>query len=343
MFRELLPLYLAGLMVFVVLRTTDVLSVLASTFLQLRPAPGDLALVFGALVPSFFELSLVVAVPFAALLLLGRMAKDSETKALLALGVSPLRLIGPVALLGLLVSLLGLFNSSRLVPQGYAAYWGLFYERIFNTAEPTPSTNDYVHRQGDTLFYASRVQTLGGGRAELLGVMVSRPGQVYTAPYGTWDARAATWELSNPVLTEAGAAPRALQRPLSLPQRDRLRPPAPSGDDLLRVSGAELRALAAAPDTPPAAQRELTLTLYRRHSDPFAALGLALAAGAIGLLIPGRVWAFAALIALVFGFYVVWTLTPELVRAGALSPALGAALPLLLLGLLAAALLRRAA
>lgn len=343
-FRELLPLYLAGLLIFVTLKLVDDISTLAAHFMHPSATPQAVAYLLGLLTPSRIELALVVAVPFAALMVLGRLARDSEIKALLALGVSPLRLIAPMALLGLIISLLGVVNSVSLVPKGEAQFWRYFHEGIYNIPEPAPNQSNYVYMANGTLYHAGSVQRQEDGRAQLLGVLVSRPGQTYSALFGTWDAREQTWELRGPWLTEGGSAPRQLEGTVLLPQDDRLRPPIPAEKfELRRTSMSELTAMLADPAIGEVAARGLRFEQYRRFTDPLAAFGLAIAAGALGLLIPGRAWAFGALLSLVFGFYVAWTAMPELVRNGALAPALGALLPLGLLLALAAVLLRRVA
>jgi lipopolysaccharide export system permease protein len=96
-----------------------------------------------------------------------------------------------------------------------------------------------------------------------------------------------------------------------------------------------LRARAADPALDVRERRDARFELARRFADPFTALGFAAAAGAIGLMLRNRAWAFAAVVLLIFGFYVVWSAMPQMVKLGALPELVAAWLPNTLLLLLA--------
>ena len=124
-------------------------------------------------------------------------------------------------------------------------------------------------------------------------------------------------------------------RPLTLAQKDTLAPPRPEAD---KLSSDAIRAELASPDLAGAERRTLEYQLAGRTADSFTAMIFALAAGLLGLLMPNRAWAFAAVLLVIVVYYVPWTLGPQLAASGALTPALVAWLPNLIFVLLAAVL-----
>lgn len=116
LFREILPLYAAGLAVLLVLLLTNfLLGVLADALARGVPA----ALVARYLLfklPAAAGPGLTLALLFASLLGLTRLSQDGEIKAALLLGLSPRRFLMPMLGLGLMVSLLALANDELVVP-----------------------------------------------------------------------------------------------------------------------------------------------------------------------------------------------------------------------------------
>ncbi len=116
LFREILPLYAAGLAVLLVLLLANfLLGVIADALARGVPA----ALVARYLLfklPAAAGPGLPLALLFAALLGLTRLGQDGEIKAALLLGLSPRRFLMPMLGLGLLVSLIAFANDELVVP-----------------------------------------------------------------------------------------------------------------------------------------------------------------------------------------------------------------------------------
>ena len=172
-------------------------------------------------------------------------------------------------------------------------------------------------------------------RVQLAGVMVQRGNEVLTADTGTWNTAAQTWTLTGAWVVRSGGAPEPVPGLVTLPQKDTLAPPRPEADQL---SSARLRADLTDPELQGAERRTLEHQLASRTADSFTAVIFALAAGLLGLLMPNRAWAFAAVLLVIVVYYVPWTMGPQLAAGGALSPALVAWLPNLIFIVLAAAL-----
>lgn len=331
--KEVLPWYLGGVLLFLILQMTDVLSTTAGALLSYRVGLGQAAGLLANQLPGLLNRCLVLSVPFALLLAFGRLAKDSEFKAAAAAGVRPLALLVPLALPALLIGALAYYNAGWLTPTSQARWWNAWYG-VYNQSPPPPSTERYAYAQGDTFFSAGRVQNEDNSkRAQLSGVLVVQGDTIYSAQSGTWDASAHTWTLPGGTSVMADGVPRPLPGPLVLPQRDVLkRPDTPPDQTSTPELKSQLAVLNGSRDAsgeaaPSQEQRTLSFELSRRVADPFTPLAFALAAGALGLLISNRAWAAASVILFIFGFYVLWSTAPSLAQAGALSPVLAAWLP----------------
>lgn len=330
---DVLRMYLIGLLLFMILQLTDVLSGTVGFALRYHASAGQFLQSLLALAPDKLNRALVVAVPFAILLSLSRMQKDSEIKAILAAGVRPFSLIWPLVLPFALVGVLAFYNASSVVPAG----WVRWYDLLYNMAGSTPplaSQDKYTFAPQGSLFYAGRVTPAPDNRsAQLYGVMVLRGPETLTAASGVWDAQAGTWRLDSPWKTVAGQLPKQLPT-LTVPQNDKLLPPPP---EPRKASNATLRQEIAHGNLSPEMGRTYRYTLAARYADPFTPVAFALAAGALGLLFRSRVAAMGAVVVFIATFYILWwVLMPQLARTGAVSPVVAAWLPsalYLLLGL----------
>ncbi|WP_261663371.1 LptF/LptG family permease [Deinococcus sp. Marseille-Q6407] len=332
---DVLKWYVMGFLLFVVLQMTDVISQTAGVFLNYHASPQQALSTLLYNLPTLLNRSLVLAVPFAVLLSFGRMQGDSEIKAMYASGVRPLSLVWPLALPFLVVGALTFWNSGWVAPWANARWYDAWYDIYGMTPQP-PTKEMYAYSEGETLFYAGRVSSSEQAQQALLnGVMVQRGNEVITADSGVWNTAAQTWTLTDPWVTRPGGVPQQTSGPLTLAEKDTLAPPRPEADQL---SSAQLRADLTDPELQGAERRTLEHQLASRTADSFTAVIFALAAGLLGLLMPNRAWAFAAVLLVIVVYYVPWTLGPQLAAGGALSPALVAWLPNLIFIVLAAAL-----
>lgn len=328
--------YGAGVALFLILQMTDILSSTIGKLLIYHPPVSKALVAFLAYLPTILNRTLVLAVPFAILLALSRMQRDSEMKAILASGIRPLNLIWPLVLPFALVGVIAYFNAGTFVPAGLSN-WDKAWFSIYNSPAPPPQQDRYTYAPPGALYYAGRVENdQNGTLARLQGVMVQRGNQTITASYGTWDAQKKVWTLPNAWITQPGQNPRQQAKPLIIPQDDTLRPPP---KDAKQVSNADLRATLKQSGLTPAARRDYQYQLATRWADPCTPIVFALSAGMLGLLVRNRAAAFAAVLVFIVSFYVLWITMPGLARAGALNPTLAAWIPniafLLVTGVLA--------
>lgn len=114
--REILPLYGAGLAVLLLLLLMSfLLGVLADVLARGVP-PALVARYLLFKLPAAAGPGIPLALLFAALLGLTRLAQDGEIKAALLLGLGPGRFLRPVLALGLLVTLLAFANDELVIP-----------------------------------------------------------------------------------------------------------------------------------------------------------------------------------------------------------------------------------
>jgi lipopolysaccharide export system permease protein len=339
--REVLPLYVAGFALFLLLSTTDLLSSIVGVLLRNDIPFAQGVQLYLARLPYMLNLQILpLAVAFAVLVGFGRLAKDSELKAVQAGGVRPVLLLWPVLLLGAVVSAVSFYNASQLLPVANARFDRLWTQAYFSTPPGPPQQFRYTYRDGDTLFYAGSVTPFpqDPSRATLAGVLVQTPEGTFSAPGGTWDSVARTWQVTGAYEVRPQGAPRYVPDVMTFKQDDRLRQPARSVEQLtLSV----LRDRATDAGLERRERDEARFTLQRRYAEPMSALALALAAGTLGLLLRNLGWAFASLVLMIFGSYVVYAAMPEMVKAGALSPVVAAWLPNILLVAVALVLIRR--
>ncbi|MFC6591751.1 LptF/LptG family permease [Deinococcus lacus] len=317
------------------MQLTDLLSQTAGLLLDYHATPAQTLNAFTAQLPVMLNRTLVLAIPFAILLAFGRLQSDSEIKAILAAGVSPLRLVWPLALPFALVGLFTFYNSGWLAPQSQVRFFNAWYD-IYGMTPPPQSRELYTYTEGGTLFYAGRVVPPEEGEAApLSGVMVQRGQEVITASSGYWDTAQKTWTLLDPWVTRTGAAPQLQPGPLTLPQGDTLAPSPPDAD---KVTTPELQRQLAAGSLEGSAERDARFQLAARAASGVTPVIFALAAGILGLLLRNRAAAFAGVLLFVLLYYVPWTMAPQMAHVGALSPVLAAWLPNLIFVLLAALL-----
>lgn len=335
--REVLPLYLVGFVVFTILMTTDLLSSTVGVMLRNRTPLDQALLMFALRMPDFISKALPVAVPFAILLGLGRLAKDSELKVIFTSGITPGRLVTPLLLLGAVVSGILFFLDANVRPVANARWWDTI-NIVYNGAPPPKEEQLFTQVQDGVLYSASSIRQTTPNMAQLSGVMVRSPEGTYTAMGGQWDSKQQTWELFSVwKVSGTGQAP-AFEPRKTFAYRGQLVEFTPLPEYL---SIPEIQRKLATGNISLETERSLRFELQRRFAEPLSALCFAFAAAALGMLLRDRSWAFISVILLIFVYYVLWSYTPELAKVGALPVWIAAWLPDGVFVLLGAGLLRR--
>ena len=337
--RETFWLYLLGLAAFWLLLSIDTLVTYSNFLIYYGASLGQVGRLMLYKLPYTLHIALPVALVFAVLLATGRLAKDSELKASYAAGVPPLRLLTPLILFGLGVSLIAVFNNGYLEPLGVEAEDALVNSFYYDRPPAELQTN-VAYRVPDLgVFYAGRVQAdeKDPNRATLSGVLViQNDGTTVTAPEGVWNSERGvqTWTLQDVQVTALEGEP-TLSAELTLPFSSALVGENLTDSDQLTLTELGRRlgaARSAGGDT-----RDLTFTLHRRLADAFGAVIFALIAGALGLTLHGRSAGFGWTIVLIVLFYVLWTLSGNFFEQRVLPPIAAAWLTSAVVGVLGVA------
>ena len=113
----------------------------------------------GYKLPSIIVLTLPLAVLFATLLALGRLAKDNELTIMRMAGLSILRIVVPILGLGILVSGVVYFANEKLVPEMNHKEANLIRSIVFADAPPSVDEQVFFRDPDDRFFYIEKVDS----------------------------------------------------------------------------------------------------------------------------------------------------------------------------------------
>ena len=323
--KEVLWPYGAGILLFLALLTTDLLTSLSGFLLARGVEAEKVALLVLYRLPWTLNLALPLGLVFAILVGFSRLIRQSELKAAYAGGVPPVSLLKPLLLLGLLVGGMVFLNGGFLRPLALERYDALLARIFYGEGGISGVLRNQVYAPpGLGVYFAEEVRP-EGNRTRLYRLRVVRPdGTVYSAEEGIWDERG--WSFEGYKVEGGAPRPQAFQGTLPFPARFTPKESLGSRDPYDTSTLLELGERA---KVDPKAR----FALYRRYADALGAFLLAWAATALGLSLREAAYAFLGIVLLIFGYYVLWTFAAQLARFEAV--AWGAFLPNLAYGLLA--------
>jgi len=302
--RETLSLYLLGVLLFVGLITFDLLSSISGVLLRQKTSLLDILMLVVYRLPNTLYQALALGLVFAVLVTLARWVRQSELKAVYAAGIRPGSLVWPVLGVGLLVSALILVNLGWVRPIAQERFDNLWY-RVSSGSEPSGVLTEQTYApQGLGVYYAQRIYPVQKGSAgsQLEGIRVVEPdGSVWSADQGEWVDGA--WRLKNAFrVAPTGKVSQESDYPLPFPRGVQ---PKTTSYDALKLP--ELHQVAR---IDPQARFWLT----RRYADATGALILAWLAVVIGLSLRESSWAFVSIVALIFGYWSLWTFSAKIAQ-----------------------------
>ncbi len=324
---EFLPLFLVGVAIMLVLLTLNLFAVYLAIFLNNRASLNLIAQLLLDQLPQFLSLLLAPSLAFCILVGLGRVARDSELKAIFASGVRPIVLLLPILAIGLLVTALSWVNENIWRPNADAHYLQTYYKIIHSEPPRMQGLKSYISDHGD-LFHAGSLapRERNPNQADLSGVMVVTTSGIYTATKGLWDSSAKTWELYNVFYKPSSSSDSFEEIPETIhvfaftpPIEPDLRP-----SDQVSTSELMTRASNDSKSLSSAEVYDANFKLQRRFADPLAALMMALVGGALGLTISNRAWGFAATIGLMAAYWSLWQIGFNLAAAQAMPAVIAA-------------------
>ncbi len=168
--REMIPPSVLGLLVFTFVLLIDQIPRLLAILVARSADLYTIIRVFINLLPSIFAVTIPMAFLLGVLLAFGRMASDSEIVALRAVGVSPLRLLGPVMFLASAAGLVTLYINAVALPAANQAHRELVFSLVVSKArtvvKPRTFTDELL--PGRMMLYVSDIASDTGRWEDLL-------------------------------------------------------------------------------------------------------------------------------------------------------------------------------
>jgi len=305
--------------------------------------------------PQFLLYVVPIATLFATLLTMQRLSGESEITAMMAGGISLQRIIVPLAVVGVIVSLASLLMQEGLVPlaNDQAAY---IREEVIEHLSPAASNLTVV----TPLAGGGKQVTIAGAldpqTESLLNVTVlqydnkSRLGAMIVSGRARYEA--STWTFQNAMTYHFGPAGEMEQsmdsptltvdigeKPNQVAKRNL------STQDPENLSRAEIASALATNSLSDAQRRSFLATYEAKLARPFSALVFVLFAAPLGLRRirgGGTPLGFGLAVVIVFVYYVIATLFLSIGSAAGWLAGIAAWAPIVIFGAIGIALLRRA-
>lgn len=345
--KEIVPLYLAGLVALVLLILGIFLQTVLVDVIARGASPALLAQFLLYSLPAAATYGLPLALLFASLVGLTRLSQDSEIKAAFVLGIGPGAFALPMLALGLGVSLFAFLNNELVVPRASARALEVQKDILIQSPGTLVQEGSFFTDALGRSVYIERLEPGGVVR----GVTVIQSGgsagpqEVIRAESGRLDEEGGLWRFENGrfvtyrrsqvVLEAAFEAADVPVRRLAAATTGTLEPTqVPLRELIARIErGAATGARMSAERT----------ALHRKFAEPAAAATFALLALAIGLASFRRTSTFSvgivSVFALTFIYYATWSVFNLLGAQGTLPPAVAGWTPVALYGLAGTALL----
>jgi len=153
LWRELAVFFVGIILGFVVLMLGNTLYIMSELIFNKRIPIGIVSQILLLRVPAMFVLGFPVATLFAVLLTLGRLGRDSEVIAIRTGGISMTRIVIPILIFSIVVSILTFWLNEKIVPE--ANHISQNYIRQFWMADVMESAraNVFFHVSDDIVIY----------------------------------------------------------------------------------------------------------------------------------------------------------------------------------------------
>lgn len=340
--------FVFGVLAFVLLFiSANVLLELAELVSQLGLSIWVALKLFALRLPGFVVLTFPLATLVSILIVFGRLSGDSELVAMFAGGVSFRRLVAPILLFGLLVSLATAALNEFVVPASERQAEDIIREATLRAGgqyEQGVMKRELVNGNGRVII-AEQLDLSTGEMIQptILWYQHGQPVSLIVAEKARWRGR--DWQLirgtSYPLSAKypTSAAFEVLDAQFSSPPEQLLRASRRPEEMTSQELRAQIREKAAQGQP----TVNLELTLFHKFSIPFASLVFALLAPALGMRSHRGSGSIGMGLAILigFGYYIVWNYLAVAARQGAITPFWAAWLPNLVTAAIGAGLVMR--
>ena len=166
--RETIAPFLLALAVYTFVLAVDPMLSQAQLLLSKGVPIPTVAFMLATLLPQALGVTIPMAFLTGLLIALGRMSGDRESVALLACGVSPLRLLRPVLLLGAVIGLIDLYVMVKAVPDGNLAFVEARWKLLSQQSETDIKPRIFFERFPGMVLYVNDEKPGGGWDGVLL-------------------------------------------------------------------------------------------------------------------------------------------------------------------------------
>lgn len=293
--------------------------------------------------PEFIVLGLPVAYMIATLLGLARMSKDFEIVAIRATGTGSKRIMRPILLISMLISMVSFFINEEIVPEANKRSQEATEQASIKSGdEDTLNFKDVKFKGVDSRFYSIQLVRKDQKVMERVQIFDSNeehPYRLISAQNGSWDG--SRWTLSNGVVQEYAAGSDAFverEAPfdeLEVETEIKLENYLAGELKPKEMSSIELKELIEATQKGGQPTLEYEIEYQSKFSRPFATFFAAIIAAPIGLKFArGGYIGFAISIILTFFYFVAQTIGEGLGTWELLPIIVAAWLPNILFGVL---------
>jgi lipopolysaccharide export system permease protein len=318
--REVLPLYGAGLVAFMLLLLGYFLLNILADILARGVPPGLVAQFLLYSLPAAAGPAIPLALLFATLLGLTRLTQDSEVKAALLLGVGPGRFLVPMLVLGLLIAAIGFINNNLVIPWSQGRASQIQKDILLQSPEVFLESGSFFQDALGRSIYIEKLSQNGGfenitviqsggtaGPEEIISAASGKPND----ETGVWDLagiRFSTYRDNRLILDTRAATAQLPVRQLSVSD---------TTQQVLRHLPVQELVARIRSSSPGGARAEWT-AIHQKISEPIAALAFAVFSLAIALISFRRAagLGLVAVLFLTFIYYATWTLADVVGRNG---------------------------
>lgn len=318
--REVLPLYGAGLVAFMLLLLGYFLLNILADILARGVPPGLVAQFLLYSFPAAAGPAIPLALLFATLLGLTRLTQDSEVKAALLLGVGPGRFLVPMLVLGLLIAAVGFINNNLVIPWSQSRASQIQKDILLQSPEVFLESGSFFQDALGRSIYIEKLSRGGGfenitviqsggtaGPKEIISAASGKPND----ETGVWDLegiRFSTYRDNRLILDSRADTAKLPVRQLSVSD---------TTQQVLRHLPVQELIARIRSSSPGGARAEWT-ALHQKISEPIAAIAFAVFSLAIALISFRRAagLGLVAVLFLTFIYYATWTLADVVGRNG---------------------------
>ncbi|MGO8670464.1 MAG: LptF/LptG family permease [Capsulimonadaceae bacterium] len=354
--KDLVPMFGVGVGMFFALWFAGDPVVLASRYLAQGVGLMIILHILLLKIPVILALTFPMGMLFAVLIGYGRMSSDSEVVAAYAGGIPFLRIAAPAAWLGLAASIFGFIITDRMATSATAQLSDITDSVAGRAGSNTPIDPEPLRDHGVLLAMVHIEKGIDPRSGMLRAVTITyyspagRPTTILHAATARWEGDWKAWQLEDVDIVQMSplshsTCPQLMTRAiqdtpelLAMLERD----PASLSFAQLRW---QVRQLIAEGKGHAVDARKSELQMWRIVALPLASLVFAVVGAPLGLR-PQRSARFAGwglAILIIFGYYVLYTVTGSMATGGSLSPLLGAFAPDIVGAGIGAALVWRAA